>query len=99
MADKKISEMTDADKQAAEPAVLPSALAEEEPKEEAKGKSGKKLAVRLRSDYWDASGERHSAAYVDKNGEKRETGAIIELPAEEARALVKSGAAERGDDY
>ena len=58
-------------------------------------KSDKKLAVRLLADYWDGDGVRHSASYVDANGETRETGAIIELPASEARHLVKSAAADR----
>lgn len=70
----------------------------EEPKEEPK-KEGKKLTVRLLADYWDKDGVRHSASYTDKNGEFRETGALIELDAVEARALVKTPAAERGDDF
>jgi hypothetical protein len=69
-----------------------------EPKVEEK-KEAKRLTVRLLADYWDAEGVRHSASYVDKNGETRETGALIELDAAEARALVKTHAAERGDDY
>lgn len=75
---------------------------EPEPKAEEKvedKKEPKKLAVRLLADYWDAEGVRHSASYTDKNGEYRETGAIVELSAEEARQLVKTHAAERGDDY
>ena len=59
----------------------------------------KKLTVRLLADYWDSEGVRHSASYVGKDGEKYESGALIELPPEEARALVKTHAAERGDDY
>ena len=69
-----------------------------EPKAEAK-KEEKKLVVRLLSDYWDRDGVRHSASWVDENGETRETGALIELDAVEARQLVKTSAAERGDDY
>lgn len=77
----------------------------EEPKLESKvepkaeDKKEKTLTVRLLADYWDAQGVRHSASYVDKNGEMRETGALIELPAAEARQLVKTPAAERGDDF
>jgi hypothetical protein len=59
----------------------------------------KTLVVRLLADYWDAQGVRHSCAYTDENGEKRSEGALIELPANEARQLVKSSAAERGDEY
>ena len=70
----------------------------EEPKAEEK-KEGKKLVVRLLADYWDNEGVRHSASYTDKNGEFRATGALIELDATEARALVKTAAAERGDDF
>lgn len=61
--------------------------------------ASKKLVVRLLADYWDSDGVRHSASYVDDNGEKHETGALIELPATEARALVKGPNAERGDDF
>lgn len=57
------------------------------------------LVVRLLADYWDKEGVRHSAAYTDENGERHLTGALIELPAEEARQLVKTPAAERGDEY
>ena len=57
------------------------------------------LVVRLLADYWDATGQRHSAAYVDDNGERHLTGALIELPTEEARKVVKTEAAERGDEY
>jgi hypothetical protein len=74
----------------------------EKPEAEAEEKKPAKkstLAVRLLADYWDAEGNRHKASYVDANGEARESGAIIELPAEEARALVKTHAAERGDDF
>jgi hypothetical protein len=60
---------------------------------------GKKLVVRLLADYWDADGVRHSASYIDENGERREDGALIELPEAEARKLVKTPAAERGDEY
>ena len=55
--------------------------------------------VRLLTDYWDASGVRHSSAYTDEDGEVHLTGALVELPAEEARALVKTDGAERGDEY
>ena len=58
-----------------------------------------KKVVRLLTDYWDAQGTRHSAAYVDDNGEFQTSGALVELPTEEARALVKTAAAERGDEY
>jgi len=67
-------------------------IATEAPKE-------KMLTVRLLADYWDAQGVRHSAAYIDTHGEERDHGALLELPADEARALVKTSAAERGDDY
>jgi len=53
----------------------------------------------LLADYWDTQGVRHSCAYVDDNGEKRDHGALLELPANEARQLVKTSAAERGDEY
>lgn len=59
----------------------------------------KTLVVRLLADYWDKDGVRRSCAYIDDNGEKHATGALIELPAEEARQLVKTSAAERGDEY
>ena len=58
----------------------------------------KTLVVRLLADYWDTQGVRHSCAYVDDNGEKRDHGALLELPANEARQLVKTSAAERGDE-
>ena len=78
-------------------------MAEKEPEtkaeDKAEKKAEKKLAVRLLADYWDSDGVRHSASYVDANGETHATGAIVELPPAEARALVKSDAAERGDDY
>lgn len=70
----------------------------EEPKAKAEP-AAKKLVVRLLADYWDSDGVRHSANYIDDNGEKHETGALIELPATEARALVKGPNAERGDDF
>lgn len=69
------------------------------PEADGKAKKSDKLVVRLLADYWDAEGVRHTAAYVDENGERRESGAIVELPAEEARKLVKTSAAERGDEY
>ncbi len=62
-------------------------------------KAEKMLAVRLLADYWDAQGVRHSCKWVDENGEEREDGAMLELPAAEARHLVKTTAAERGDEY
>jgi hypothetical protein len=68
------------------------------PAPEEKSKEGKKV-VRLLADYWDAEGIRHSAAYVDDNGETHLTGALVELPAEEARKVVKTDVAERGDEY
>ena len=71
----------------------------EAPKAEEKKAEPKKLVVRLLADYWDKDGVRHSASWVDENGEMRETGAMIELEAAEARQLVKTSAAERGDDY
>lgn len=74
------------------------AAASEEPKAKAEP-AAKKLVVRLLADYWDSDGVRHSANYIDDNGEKHETGALIELPATEARALVKGPNAERGDDF
>jgi hypothetical protein len=67
----------------------------DEPKKDKKAT----LVVRLLADYWDKEGTRHSAAYVDEHGEKHLTGALLELPAEEARQLVKTSAAERGDEY
>jgi hypothetical protein len=68
------------------------------PAQEEKPKDTKKV-VRLLADYWDAEGTRHNAAYVDENGEFHPTGALVELPAEEARKVVKTDAAERGDEY
>jgi hypothetical protein len=62
-------------------------------------KDDNKKVVRLLADYWDAEGVRHSAAYVDENGERHLSGALVELPAEEARKVVKTEAAERGDEY
>lgn len=70
-----------------------------EPASERNVTGEKTLVVRLLADYWDRDGIRRSCAYVDENGEKRESGALIELPADEARALVKTSAAERGDEY
>ena len=64
-----------------------------EPKEE------KLLTVRLLADYWDANGVRQTCTWVDENGETRETGRLIELPAAEARQIVKTAGAERGDEY
>jgi hypothetical protein len=64
-----------------------------------KPKDDNKKVVRLLADYWDAEGVRHSAAYVDENGERHLSGALVELPAEEARKVVKTEAAERGDEY
>lgn len=66
---------------------------------DAKPKKGDKLVVRLFSDYWDMEGVRHSAAYTDDKGVFHQSGALIELPGEEARRLVKTDAAERGDEY
>jgi hypothetical protein len=68
------------------------------PASEEKPKKADTLVVRLLADYWDADGVRHSAAYVE-NGELHPTGALVELPGEEARKLVKTSAAERGDEY
>jgi hypothetical protein len=62
-------------------------------------KAEKKLIVRLLADYWDKDGNRHSAGYVDKDGVIHETGKLVELEAAEARQLVKTAVAERGDDY
>lgn len=69
------------------------------PHEDDKPKKGGKLVVRLLADYWDFQGTRHSASYTDDHGEFHEIGALIELPVEEARRLVKTDAAERGDEY
>ena len=69
------------------------------PAAESKAKKSDKLVVRLLADYWDSEGTRHTASYTDDNGEYRHTGRMIELPAEEARKLVKTDAAERGDEY
>jgi hypothetical protein len=71
----------------------------DKPEAETKPKKSDKLVVRLLADYWDADGTRHTASYIDENGEYRATGAMIELPTEEARKLVKTNAAERGDEY
>lgn len=66
---------------------------------DAKANGEKKLVVRLLADYWDAQGVRHNAAYVDEDGEFHPSGALVELPVEEARKLVKTEAGERGDEY
>jgi hypothetical protein len=87
-----------ADTKKPEPVSQKSETKAEEP-EKVEKKESKKLVVRLLADYWDRDGVRHSASWVDENGETRETGALIELDAVEARALVKTSGAERGDDF
>ncbi len=62
-------------------------------------KAEKTLTVRLLADYWDSNGVRQSCKWVDENGEEREDGRLLELPAAEARHLVKTSVAERGDEY
>jgi hypothetical protein len=64
-----------------------------------KAKKKDTLVIRLLADYWDATGTRQSASYTDENGEFHATGRMLELPAEEARKIVKTSAAERGDEY